>query len=273
MDLTATSKSIIVISKLNHSMKTRYIKICLALLFIFQVTYIFSQATDQSTGGSLNITTDVVSRFIWRGQNVGGSSPHIQPTLSYSKSGFEIGSWGTFGTSNDYAEVDLYGKYTSHGFTIQLTDYYNPITPTGDATSANPKFYNFKAKTTASVFELSLSYKGSENFPISLSAATFLYGNDHNYGYDPALNIDSKNYYSTYIELGYSVKVSGQNLDIFGGLTPSSGYYGNGFGFINLGIKGYRSIKITDNFSLPIYTSLITNPQAEKIYLVLGITL
>jgi len=249
--------------------KSSLLKISLGLFLLFQTNYLFSQ----DSKGSLNVTTDIVNRFIWRGQNVGGSSVHVQPTLSYTKGGFEIGAWGTYGLSNDYAEVDEYAKLSVKGFTLQLTNYYDPITPGGDATSTNPKFYNFDGKTTASVGEVSLSYKGPETFPLSFTAGTFLYGNDHNYGYDVTKDANSKNYYSTYLELGYTVKAGGQNLDLFAGFTPSAGYYGNGAGFVNLGLKGYRTIKITNDFSLPVYASLITNPQAEKIYLVFGVTL
>ncbi|MDR3705313.1 MAG: hypothetical protein P4L28_05340 [Paludibacteraceae bacterium] len=250
-------------------MKNRIIKLSLVVFLLSQVNFIYAQ----DSKGSLNVTADIVNRFIWRGQNVGGSSVHIQPTLSYSNSGFELGTWGTYGVNNDYAEVDEYVKYSVKGFTLTFTNYYDPITPTGDSTSSNTRFYNFNGKTTASVGELALAYKGPASFPISLSAATYLYGNDHSYGYDAKKDADTKNYYSTYLELGYTAKLAGQNLDLFAGFTPSSGYYGNGAGFVNIGAKGYRTIKITDSFSLPVSASLITNPQKETIYLVFGVTL
>lgn len=253
-------------------MKTNYIKLSVAILFVLQVNNVFAQTEQSASKGKLNITADLVSRFVWRGLDPGGASAHFQPTFSYSNSGFEVGAWGTYGLSNSYAEVDLYAKYSTNGFTLQYTNYYNPVSAVGAATSANTKFYNF-GKSTASVGEISLSYKGKETFPISILAGTFLYGNDHDYGYKASLDAKHDNYYSTYFELGYSAKVADQGVDLFLGATPGAGFYGNKAGVVNAGVKATRSIKITDNYSLPITASLITNPQAERIYAVIGITL
>jgi hypothetical protein len=253
-------------------MNTKYLKVSFIIIFLFQISFLFSQSTQDSSGGKFNITADLVSRFVWRGQNVGGSSPHLQPTLSYTNNGFEVGAWGSYGISNQYAEVDLYAKYSIYGFSAILTNYYVPTLSDGTPASANPKFYNFEGKTTANVLEFAFQYKGPESFPISIIAGTYLYGNDHSYGYDAELDADSTNYYSTYAELGYTFKVKEQNIDLFIGITPKEGFYGNGFGVVNLGLKGYRNIKITDNYSLPVYASLITNPQAETIYALFGIT-
>jgi hypothetical protein len=55
--------------------------------------------------------------------------------------------------------------------------------------------------------------------------------------------------------------------------TGETGYYGSGPGVINLGITASREIRITETFSLPVSASLITNPQAENIFLVFGISL
>lgn len=258
--------------KIQIIMKTRNIKISLSLFLLFSLSSIFAQTTEQANSGTLTVTADVVSKYIWRGQSWAGNGPHIQPTLSYAISGLEVGVTGSYGISNNYQEADPYVKYTTHGLTVQLTNFYIPYAFNGDNASADPRFYNFKAKTTASADELSLTYKGSESFPISIVAGTIVYGNDHSYGYKASLDKDSSNYFSTYVELGYTIKAGGQNVDVFGGLTPSSGFYGNGFGVVNLGVKGYRSVKITDSYSLPLYASLITNPQAERIYLVFGVT-
>jgi hypothetical protein len=42
---------------------------------------------------------------------------------------------------------------------------------------------------------------------------------------------------------------------------------------VNLGITVSKEIKISDSFSLPLTTSFIINPQAENVFLVLGISL
>jgi hypothetical protein len=49
-----------------------------------------------------------------------------------------------------------------------------------------------------------------------------------------------------------------------------SGFYGDYMGVVNLGLTTTKEIEITNKFKLPLTVSLITNPQAEKIYLVAG---
>lgn len=49
---------------------------------------------------------DLVSGYIWRGQDLGGVS--IQPTLSVSYKGFSLSAWGTAGIEKeDTKEIDL----------------------------------------------------------------------------------------------------------------------------------------------------------------------
>ena len=87
---------------------------------------------------------------------------------------------------------------------------------------------------------------------------------------------------SKYVELGYSTEVSGVAVDVFAGMSlddpksdkgEPSGFYGqNSWGVINLGFTLSKEIKITDNYSLPVFGSLITNPEAENIFMVFGIS-
>lgn len=104
--------------------------------------------------------------------------------------------------------------------------------------------------------------------------ATNIYGDD-------AKRNDGSNLFSTYIEAGYCFEVGETSCNAFLGYTPTkpdlenelTGYYGDDAGIINLGISAEKEIKITDHFSLPIKASLITNPQAENIFLVVGVSL
>lgn len=57
------------------------------------------------------------------------------------------------------------------------------------------------------------------------------------------------------------------------GITPMAGAYGIKGGLVNCGVTGYRTIKITDKFELPVKASLISNPQASKLFFVFGVTL
>ncbi len=84
---------------------------------------------------------------------------------------------------------------------------------------------------------------------------------------DEIFGYDSQN--STYFELVYSFSI----LDIF--LGAGKGFYTTDgkFNIVNLGISVSKNIKITEKFSLPVSASFITNPQAEKVHFVFGISL
>ncbi len=62
---------------------------------------------------------DLVSGYIWRGQDLGGVS--IQPTLSVSYKGFSLSAWGTAGIEKeDTKEIDLTLGYATGGFSISV---------------------------------------------------------------------------------------------------------------------------------------------------------
>jgi len=247
------------------------------LLFIILTTWLSTSFTpvlaqEEPHKDKLNVTADIVSRYIWRGLNLGGSSPSIQPNIEYSHGNFAVGAWGAYSFDHSITrqECDLYLSYTiANLVTITGTDYFLPH----EDTLLN-HYFNYNDEKTGHVLEISAKFLGTDKIPFSLLLASNVYGND-------AKTWNGHNQYSTYIELGYSFKVKETGCNAFFGVTPTkpdidkgeTGYYGNGPGVINLGIKATRDIRITDSFSLPISASFITNPQAENIYLVLGITL
>lgn len=218
--------------------------------------------TNDSIKSSVNLGVDLMSRYVWRGLDY-GAAPSVQPYIEYAhKSGFAVGYWGAMSTRGNYSEVDLYAKYTIKGFSLIATDYFFPTD--GIPTAKSLEYFNYKKGTTGHLIEGALQFKGGENFPISLLVATTLHGAD--------LDANGAQRYSTYAELGYAFNCCGNKFDTFMGLTPAQGLYGSSFGVVNLGFTTYKSIKITDNFSLPLKVSLITNPQTSNIYLVAGFT-
>ena len=243
----------------------------------------------------LNVGADLMSRYVWRGLDYGGS-PSIQPTLSFGIGDFEIGYWGAMALTNNYFEADLYAKYSIRGFSVMLTDYYIPAMASGFNDTRysyckNPNIINFDTATaenldryTCHSVEATLQYKGPEKFPFSILVGTFIYGNDKSprdtvfTSSGLVQSVRFANRYSTYIELGYAFAVKGFNFDVFAGATPFSSVYSTpayegGFAVVNTGITGYKSIKINENFSLPLKASLIFNPQTSGFHFVFGLTL
>ncbi len=220
---------------------------------------------------SLNVGADIMSRYIFRGTDY-GNSPSFQPILSLKTGDFEIGYWGAIAVNSFYQEIDLYAKYSIDKLSIILTDYYIPSI-TGAPASEDIRYFNFKDKTTAHTLEAGLSYEFGESFPLKLFGSVFFFGNDKRWGLDEEKDKNEDTYYSTYFELGYPLKIAENKIDIFLGLTSNAGAFGNGLGVINFGFTGYRNIKISNDFELPVKSSVIFNPQASAIHFIFGITL
>ena len=65
-------------------------------------------------------------------------------------------------------------------------------------------------------------------------------------------------------------------VDVFAGASPggTNMFYGNDkFSFVNVGITASKEIKITDDFSLPIFASYIVSPNQDKAFFLFGISL
>jgi len=227
----------------------------------------------ENTGLKPELGCDLVTSYIWRGSPVYAAlgdnnvlSPSFQPAFSINYKGLELGTWGSIDFTGTYKELDLYLSYSLKGFTATVTDYYWA----GDWIVNN--YFEYGNDSTSHYLEASLGYKG-EKVPFSIFVATMLYGADKQYE-----DIE-KNNYSTYIELGYGFKISDYNLDLFLGMTPFDGLYGDGyggkegFGIVNTGVTGSKAIKINENFSLPVKASVIANPQARKLFLVFTLSI
>ena len=68
------------------------------------------------------ISGDVVSSYIWRGQDLGSAA--VQPTLGVGYKGLSLAAWGSYGIANpaDTKEFDLTLGYSIGGFNIGVTD-------------------------------------------------------------------------------------------------------------------------------------------------------
>ena len=210
-----------------------------------------------SFGQEINVGADLVNRYVWRGLDI-ANSPSLQPAISVSEVGFEVGFWGAYTLTNDVSvsnEIDGWLAYTVNPvlgeFTFSVVDYYFP--------NAGIKLGNFKNGEGAHTLEGAVSYSG----PFSALIA-------YNFYNDPGKNI--------YLEIGYPLQFDDISVDLFIGATPGSNtnpdYYGaDNFSVINTGIKVSKEIKITENYALPVFSSLIVNPRLSIAHLVFGISL
>lgn len=255
-------------------MKTLKLNFLFAFILLFSVS-LKSQENPANESKEckvkINLGADLMSRYIWRGCDY-GDSPSIQPTLSLTNDNFELGCWSALSLSSFYKEIDVYAKYTFKNISVIVTDYYTPSV-NGIPASPDTRYFIYDDKKTAHSLEGSLLFKGGEKLPLWVLGGVFFYGNDKRWGYDAGKDTTDQTYYSSYIEAGYTFTVKENSADLFVGFTPTYGAYGNTMGVVNAGITGYRKIKITSDFELPVKGSLIFNPQTSNVFFAFGITL
>ena len=208
------------------------------------------------------ISGDLVSNYIWRGQDCGDVS--IQPTLGVSYKGLSLTAWGSVGLSNsdDTKELDLTLSYTTGGFNIGITDYWFNV-----GLDPENRYFKYDAHGTNHVFEANIGYDFGY---ASLQWYTNFAGND-------GVNKNGKRAYSSYFEVNVPFKLATVDWSATVGVVPyATSFYNewtSGFSVINIALNASKDIKITDSFSIPLFAKVIGNPRTQKGYFVLGFTL
>ena len=208
------------------------------------------------------VSGDVVSNYIWRGQDLGDVS--LQPTLGVSYKGLSLTAWGSVGLTDplDTKEFDLTLAYTTGGLNIGITDYWFNAGLDPDA-----RYFKYDAHGTNHVFEANIGYDFGV---VSVQWFTNFAGND-------GINKDGKRAYSSYAEVVVPFKLSAIDWTATVGAVPfATSFYNDwtsGFAVTNVSLKATKEIKVTDSFSIPVFGQIAANPCTQKAYLVFGFTL
>ena len=226
-----------------------------AMMLLASVSTVSAQDELEAT-----VSADAVSRYIWRGQDLGGVS--FQPTLGVSYKGLSLSAWSNVGLeSTDTKEFDLTLAYSISGFNIGVTDYWF----TGGANDGG-RYFLYAAHRPNHIFEANVGY----DFGFAaIQWFTNFAGND-------GANKSGKRAYSSYFEATAPFKLGGCDWSASVGMVPwatSSYANANGFAVTNISLKASKDIKITDSFSVPVFASVAANPSTQKAYLVFGFTL
>jgi hypothetical protein len=206
------------------------------------------------------ISSDFVSSYIWRGQDLG--SVAVQPTLGLGYKGLSLTAWGSYGLTNpdDVKEFDLTLAYSTGGLNIGITDYWFCAGLDPDA-----RYFKYDAHGTNHVFEATVGYDFG---PVALAWYTNFAGND-------GVNKNGKRAYSSYVEANLPFRLVGVDWTATAGAVPyaTTSYGTTGFAVTNLSLRATKEIKVSDSFSIPIFGQVTGNPCSQKAYLVLGFTL
>lgn len=237
-------------------------KIIMLAALLFGAAAVEAQETEavEKSKVDISIGTDVVSRYIWRGQDLGQVS--LQPTLGIEYKGLSLSAWGSVGLSDpsDTKEFDLTLAYSIAGFNIGVTDYWFNA-----GLDPENRYFMYEAHRTNHVFEANIGYDFG---PLALQWYTNFAGND-------GVNKDGKRAYSSYFEISAPFKLATCDWTATAGAVPyATDFYGtNGFAVTNLALRATKDIKVTDTFSIPIFGEVSANPCSQKAYLVFGLTL
>jgi hypothetical protein len=183
----------------------------------------------------VDLGADLVSSYVWRGLDCGDSAA-IQPYVEFDAAGFALGAWGsyTLGSDEDGAEADLYIGYGfDFGLYLGVTDYFFPD---GEA-----EYLDYDNHT----LELNVGY---EVGPVSFTGGLY---------FDDNSNDDM------YVEVAYDMGLA----SVFLGGGDESYTTDGDFAICNLGVSAEKEIA-----SLPMFGSVILNPDSEQMYIVVGVS-
>jgi hypothetical protein len=216
------------------------------------VPSVVSAQSDSTSSFSFSANIDLMSRYIWRGQEY-GQSPSIQPGLSLTWKGFTLGGWGAYKvTGPGEQETDFYLSKTIQFFTVAVWDYWV------FCDTAKTNYFDYKPHSTGHLLELQLVFSGNKKIPFNFMGSYFFYGADTTR--------------SIYLELQYFHSFGPVDFLAFTGFQAKGTYYAPVPAFVNLGITASNTIVLTKNWSLPISLSAIMNPYRKTVYLLAGIS-
>ena len=229
-------------------------------IVLFAMGMVMSMTTLAQDEVETTVAADVVSSYIWRGQDLGSTA--IQPTLGIGYKGLSLTAWGSYGIADpaDTKEFDLTLAYSTGGLNIGITDYWFN-------TGLDPqnRYFKYDAHGTNHVFEANIGY----DFGVaSVQWFTNIAGND-------GVNKDGERAYSSYAEVAVPFKLASVDWTATAGAVPfATDFYGTtGLAVTNLSLRADKEIKVTDTFSIPVFGQVAANPCSQKAYLVLGFTL
>jgi hypothetical protein len=216
---------------------------------------------------------DVVYPYLWRGIKYYGDKVAFQPYIEYAVTDkLSVGVWATTNFSNAadaYNEFDWNIAYQiSPVVKVMLSDYYWPATKKAheeDSSNSRDCYFDY-SEGSAQTLDFSVMLDFSEKgVPLDFQWNTIVGGND--YKYDDNENPTTRAF-SSYAEIGYTYFLESAGLDIrpfVGAVVINGGYYGvdasgkPGFTFSNVGVNIAKELKITDQFSLPIFVRYTNN--------------
>lgn len=238
---------------MRHEIKK---KVCMVVLAGMVLPALAQKEVEGTLGA------DVVSAYVWRGQENGGVS--IQPTVVLGWKGFSLGAWGSFevAPSNPCGkEIDITLAYAVKGFSVGVTDYY--VAGNGDGrflTLGSPQ-------QTPHTFEACLGYDFGH---LSVAWYTNFAGADFYYG-------SGRRAYSSYGRLAVPFRLGRLDWQAELGVVPyATGFYAadraTAFHVNAASLRCSYDVPLA-RFTVPVFAQFVVNPSSKDAYFLAGFTL
>lgn len=235
-------------------------------VLVLAVIVIFPALAQDDKKISFTVQGDLVSSYVWRGTYNAGAS--LQPALGMNIGGFSLTAWGSKEISGPHKEIDLTVAWSLDNLTLSVSDYWwDGEKQNSRLENNNNRYFHFNNHNTSHYLEAGIGYTISEKFPLSAAWNIMFWGADK--------KADGGQNYSSYVELNYPFTVGNIDLQATLGASPyDSGLYDvSRFAVCDLGLSASKQIKISNSFSLSVFTKLIFDPAHEDTHLVFGLTL
>lgn len=216
------------------------------ILLVLLSTNVLAQESHWKAG------VDLYNTYVWRGTKFGEGAA-VQPNISYSVGGLSVGAWGSYSLGNSakagsgwivenpYVETDVFASYSikfcdKSSMTLSVTDYYYPD---GTNEYLNCNYHYVEPSVQFNFYKFSL------------------------------LGAYMTKCKDKYVEANANFK----EFTIFAGAGDGM-YTKNGkFNVCNTGIKTVKSIKVNENFILPLTGGVVFNPSTESFHIIVGLSI
>jgi hypothetical protein len=222
----------------------------------------------------VQIEVEFVSRYLWRGFNLGGPGFQAAVNGKLFENDFqalELEAWGYSDFRLSTKEIDLSLSYSffNKNASIRIYDYWY-VPEMGE------NYFNYKNDFTSHTLEAQFEYTFNlkkEN-SLTLLWATFFYGNDKK-----QTSTDSyKQAYSSYFEMKYegnfiSPKYGCEASIGFSPWESPMNYEVEKFSWVNAELKVNRTFNLSDNMALTPSVAFTVNPVHKEAYISFGLAL
>ena len=183
----------------------------------------------------------------------------VQPSLGLNWKGLTVYAWGSTEFREKNNEIDLSLEYEYKNLTLYANNYFTQ-------TEEEPfKYFNYSSHSTGHTFEVGAGYMLSEKVPIVSKLVHYLCRK--------RLPGKRETCLVQLLRVELPVQREGCKYEYRSRFHSLGKYVLRQIQCSNIGLSATKDIKITSNFSLPIFGKLIANPYEEQLYFVVGITL